>query len=715
MIQMVRLIASFAKEDERSIRWTRRGLATFAAFGMLAGLLATALPAQAAVPSGWGTAAPIGTDVGYSYSSRVAASADGTAIAVWMQANSIWASHYSPASGWQGSTLVETDDSGFAQDPAVGMDARGNAIAVWEQRVDFVYNIWFARYHPRTGWDVPAILSTSNTHFANDAHVAVEPGGDAMAVWEQQPFNDDQIWACRFTVSGGWETPLRIDSVNISSGVPFVAIDDAGNAVATWSQNDVGSAVSYMWANEYSPKSGWGTPQHIEDLTNGDGYGPGLASTPNGVVFSVFQVAGDIWSNRYDPGNGWGRATLVETNAQYALEPDVAVDAEGTAHAVWAQASGARYDIWSNTYTSEAGWGSPRVIETDNTGDARAPHIAIDPFGGAVATWEQATGSWLDIWANRFVPASGWGTASLVETDNQGQSSYPWVATDGGGNAFVVWNETVDGQSRTWANRFAAPDTTLPAISISSPADGSSTNVSTALIVGATEPGARVSVNGVEATVRPDGSFSVPLALRPGVNPIVVTASDLSGNMATTMISVTFLDRLPELEQQLATAQAQLDAASANLSSAQTRVAALESDANASAAALSAAQADLSAANARMAALDLNFNAVRGELNATRALQAAAQNNISALQGALGQATGDAATANAHAASAEATASSNAGAASTATLLGLLGIIAGVGGMVMGLRAARSPRETAAPPVPGVPAPAPSPPPDRPQ
>ena len=48
------------------------------------------------------------------------------------------------------------------------------------------------------------------------------------------------------------------------------------------------------------------------------------------------------------------------------------------------------------------GWGTAELIETDDAGKAQYPQIAVDPNGSAIAVWEQYEGGRLNVWANRW-------------------------------------------------------------------------------------------------------------------------------------------------------------------------------------------------------------------------------------------------------------------------------------------------------------------------
>jgi hypothetical protein len=58
--------------------------------------------------------------------------------------------------------------------------------------------------------------------------------------------------------------------------------------------------------------------------------------------------------------------------------------------------------IWSNRYTPSFGWGTAEPIETWDGGRAREPEVAMDTNGEAVAVWSQRTGGADRIWSNRL-------------------------------------------------------------------------------------------------------------------------------------------------------------------------------------------------------------------------------------------------------------------------------------------------------------------------
>jgi len=121
-------------------------------------------------------------------------------MAVWRQwddqgvAISIWANRYDVVSGtWGTATLIETG-SGAADNADVAMDSSGNAIAVWKQS-DGTFNSTYAnRYVVGQGWGTATLIETQ-TGAADNPKVATDGNGNAIAVWEQKK----SIYANRFS------------------------------------------------------------------------------------------------------------------------------------------------------------------------------------------------------------------------------------------------------------------------------------------------------------------------------------------------------------------------------------------------------------------------------------------------------------------------------------------------------------------------------------
>lgn len=165
-------------------------------------------------------------------------------------------------------------------------------------------------------------------------------------------------------------------------------------------------------------------------------------------------ASGRSWS--FTTGDGaWAGAGLIENNNDGGADkPRIAVNASGAAVAVWEQNSGSRKDIWANRYLPASGWAGAELIETNNAGSAVNPEVAIDASGNALVVWAQWDGSLFNIWASRYQPGSGWGDAAVVET-GAGDAQTPQIAMNASGAAMVVWQQADGGRTSIWARRYA--------------------------------------------------------------------------------------------------------------------------------------------------------------------------------------------------------------------------------------------------------------------
>jgi hypothetical protein len=400
--------------------------------------------------TGAGTSSITLTNQGFSSGLLEVSVSDGTSVVHSAEYISTWDGE------WGTAELIETDNAGSAYDPQLAIDPSGNAMAVWRQSDGTRYNILANRYLDGTGWGAAELIET-DAHTAGPPQVAIDASGNAMAVWAQHDGTRNNIWANRYLDGTGWGAAELIETDNARSALdPQLAINASGNAMVVWFQSD--GTRDNIWANRYVTGTGWGAAELIETDNAGSADYPQVAIDASGNALAVWaQHDGtkyNILTNRYVTGTGWGAAELIGTdNVGGAYNPQLAIDPSGNAMAVWRQPDDFRNNIWANRYVAETGWGTAELIETDNVSGAYSPQLAIDPSGNAMAVWEQYDGSRNNIWANRYVAGTGWGAAELIETD-AGNANYPQVAIDPSGNAMAVWRQSDGTRLNILANRY---------------------------------------------------------------------------------------------------------------------------------------------------------------------------------------------------------------------------------------------------------------------
>lgn len=149
---------------------------------------------------------------------------------------------------------------------------------------------------------------------------------------------------------------------------------------------------------------------------------PEIARNARGDSVAVWEqfdgVQYSIWGNSRPAGQDWGRATVLELHQSgHAYGPKLALNAYGSAMAVWVQSDNAASTrtVWSNHLNVATGWGQAMPVDGSPGGLASSPQVAIDERGHVTAAWQQADGSQRVGRANGYRPGLGWGSAIQVE------------------------------------------------------------------------------------------------------------------------------------------------------------------------------------------------------------------------------------------------------------------------------------------------------------
>lgn len=344
---------------------------------------------------------------------------------------------------WRTPTIINTSAGATnASAPQIAFGSNGNALAVWSQHGgQYVDGIYANYYTPGIGWGTANLITGGNSY--TPPQIDIDKNGNAIAVWSQYDGTYPRIFANYYTAGGGWGTSKIIDKnvIYASSSSPKISFDSNGNAIAVWYQWD---GFGYnIYANYYTAVTGWGTASLIETNT-AYAYNPQITMDSNGNAIAVWHTFYDIYTNYYTAGVGWGTASLIENSTGDTGSPQIAFDSNGNAIAVWIQNDGTYDSIYANYYTAGAGWGTANLIET-YTGHAKSPQIAFDANGNAIAVWYLQNGP---IYANHYTAGAGWGeTQGIIATHGYYIESAK-VAFDTNRNVIIVW-EQYDGISHS--------------------------------------------------------------------------------------------------------------------------------------------------------------------------------------------------------------------------------------------------------------------------
>lgn len=361
------------------------------------------------------------------------------------------------------STKISSTSPGSLGSPQIAIDANGNALVVWVGSSQFGGNFLYSnRYNYDTGWETDQRIFTKFTSdsIIQGTQITFDSNGNAMTVLSLDDQTDD-IWSIRYNKDTGWE-PAQLLVADNRSFSPQIAFVTNGNALAVWGQYD--GTRKDIWSNRYIKDTGWETAQNIVTTNNtADTLSPQIITDTNGNALTVWsQFDGsfyNFWSNHYNQDTGWENAQLFHTGG---FDLQLAMDASGNALAVWAQSNGVRSYAWSNQYSKDIGWGTPQRIENDPVaGHARRPQITMNSNGSALAVWEKFNGTLTALWSSLYNKDTGWETPQLIEAEQLidsrhfsiNNSSFQ-IAIDTDGNAFVVWRKDNGGRYDIMLNRY---------------------------------------------------------------------------------------------------------------------------------------------------------------------------------------------------------------------------------------------------------------------
>ncbi len=187
--------------------------------------------------------------------------------------------------------------------PQVAVDAFGNAVAVW-QRFDGANDIIQSStlpFAPIIAWSPPVDVSPAGFN-SSASQVAVDPDGNAVAVWASFNGPMSMIQSSTLPFGGAWTTPVDLSNSAFSANLPQVGVDGDGNAVAIWEY--YGSDTIIQASTLAFGTGAWSTPADLSiagansDTTqvsvNADGIAVAVWRRDNGTYFIVQSSWADI-------------------------------------------------------------------------------------------------------------------------------------------------------------------------------------------------------------------------------------------------------------------------------------------------------------------------------------------------------------------------------------------------------------------------------------
>ena len=349
--------------------------------------------------------------------------------------------------------LAPVDLSASAQNelgPDVALDGAGDAIGVWD-RSNGSNSIVQASLRPAGGtFGTPVDLSATGRD-ADEARVAADSAGDAVAVWRRYDGSRYIIQASVRPAGGSFGEPVDLSASGQNAADPQIALDPAGNAIAIWSRSD--GTHTIVQATVRPAGGAFGMPVDLSASGQSADW-PQLAFDQAGEAIAVWQRSNGTRSIAQaavrPAGGSFGMPVDLSGTDLDANVPQVAVDAAGDAVVVFQHQD----DFMASNSTVQAvvrpaggSFGPPIDLSTPSGGAYSVqPQVAVDPAGDAVVVWVRVGGDYRVQAAAR--PAGG-SFAALGDVGIDGGIATPQVEMDQAGDAFVTFQGYRDGDPHT--------------------------------------------------------------------------------------------------------------------------------------------------------------------------------------------------------------------------------------------------------------------------
>ncbi|MFC1668798.1 hypothetical protein ACFL20_00275 [Spirochaetota bacterium] len=364
---------------------------------------------------------------------------------------------------------IEYNNDGNATNPNVAMDSNGNAIASWcQEDIDGDAYFYVNRYTPANEWEGVTEISWIHPSLSlYPPYIAFDPIGNAVVVWNQNESptgNAHDVYSVRYNYNlDDWEGLFMHDTQTNNAYPAKAEFLPDGDIFLIWTQSDDACATSSVWSTTYSSTGqNWG-PVYLNEVDNTSLYSSrsNMDINPAGDIAVVWRQGlpdREIYGRIRDSNTTWGAPVKLSVDSNVTHWPQVAMDNNGYAIAVWIQSDSLPSDgLWSSLYHAlDEEWKPPVKISNPSaivpSGDP--PRIAMNPDGMAIVVWLEEEATYDHVWANYY--NAGWSGPVRVEQPSNYYSETPEVAINNTGVAAVVWSKWDDTSRNIWMNWYVS-------------------------------------------------------------------------------------------------------------------------------------------------------------------------------------------------------------------------------------------------------------------
>lgn len=387
----------------------------------------------------------------------VALDPDGNAYAVWEDtSNPLQRAIYfafKPSGGDWGANELVTDESAYASDPHIAVDPSGGTYVIWRDDRNGNPDIFFTYRSPEGTWSANQQVNADPGGLEQlYPSIAADAEGNAYALW-----HDANLMFAYRPEGGSWGEAIQVNDVNGCASNGEIAVDPAGNATAVWL--DIRNWINTSIYAASRPAGGsWGANEPVSTDTLYVGDDLVIVMDASGTAYTAWED-----HRNYDPNWGWdiymaerplvgswgSNQRINQEHLNYYQEyPSLSVDGEGKLYASWLDDRlGNSYDVYFSERSTAGDW-STAIPLHDHPGmlmQSRAV-LSTNSAGDMVVVWGDPRDRNVDIVSKTRPAGGGWGRTLRVNDDtNRSAKDSPALSVDTAGNVTLVWADARGG------------------------------------------------------------------------------------------------------------------------------------------------------------------------------------------------------------------------------------------------------------------------------
>ena len=383
----------------------------------------------------------------------------------------IYAQRYASDGNTLGSNFKVNDDGNRSANqisPAIAVDDSGNFMISWG---DYRHGEWdiYTQLITRNGNTLGSNLKVNNSVLntnQNYPSIATDGINNYVVTWEDNRNSNWDIYVQYYTLIGGVVTDnfkVNDDLVNAEQISPAIAMNDSGNIVITWEDNRNGNWDIYaqrltrsgsMVGSNFNVNDDGGTTSQIASSIAIDGSGNMVITWEDSRNGNI-----DIYTQRYDSiGNSLGNNFIVNDDAGNTsqIAPAIAMVENSNMVVTWEDVRNGNTDIYAQFYDGNGNslGNNFKVNDDDGSTSKNSPTIDMDKNGNIVITWEDSRNGNSNIYAQRFSSnGAALGSNFMVTNTSNVNQLHPKVKL-WNNRIYTTWqdNRTPDTGYDIWAN-----------------------------------------------------------------------------------------------------------------------------------------------------------------------------------------------------------------------------------------------------------------------